>query len=410
MTIADVTAYSLSAPLDPPRKYQFSEGVLEIHKRDVILVVLETTDGEVGVAPCGTGTVNRWEEFSEATHDDIARVINEIVGPKLEGKAIDDIAEIHEVVRNDNLPKYLRWQAVSVIDIAVHDILGKRSGMPIYEMLGFDTDPTPELELYASSGYYLSPEEAAVEASTLVDRGYTGYKFRAGRGVEEDRLTIEHLRRALGPDPKIMVDAHAWWSREGFSYGKGEVRSLIEHMGEYDIYWVEEPVPPNDYQSYRSLRKETGVPLAGGENENTPGSLVNMAELGDVTFLQGDVKQHGGYTGCRDVIEYCLENPITYVPHNYGTHLGIVANAHLAAAAPEVEFVEFPIYETDGSVGMYPFPLAEDVITTDLDVADGTLSLPTDPGLGVDVNFDVIDEFSFVDGPWSGNSSTSYPR
>lgn len=397
MTIADVSAYGLSSVIDPPRTYRFNGNTREIRKRDVVLVSVETGDGEIGWAPCGTSTFSKWEEFNEATHDDIATVINEIIKPALVGKSIDGIDAVHEAIDKTNLATYLRWQAKSVIDIAIHDILGKRRGAPVYELLDYDIEPTEALTLYPSSGLYLSPEEYVEEANALVDRGYEMYKYRAGLGVDEDKRVIDILRKNLGPEIDIMVDAHAWWSRSDAAYSREEIGSLVEYMGERDVYWVEEPFPSNDYKSYRWLSKETGVPLAAGENEEIPGGLVNMAELGFLSFLQGDVKQHGGFTGTRQAVEFCRGRPVTYVPHNYGTQLGVVANAHLAAAAPECSFVEYPIYENDDHLGMYPFPLGNDIISTELAIDDGRITVPAGPGLGVEVDRTVIEEYSFVD-------------
>lgn len=403
MKISEVTAYSLSSPIEPPRRFRFEGKTREIRKRDVILVSLETSDGTCGWAPCGTGTFSKWEEFNEATYGDIANAINDIVSPQLAGKFIDDIVDAHEIIDSANLPRYLRWQAKSVIDIALHDILGKRKGAPIFELLEYDVEPTPTLELYPSSGLYLSTAEYIEEARTLIEQGYNAYKYRAGLGVERDRQSIKALRSALGDDIKIIVDAHAWWSLDDSAYSREDIQELIEVMDNHDVYWIEEPMPSNDYKGYRWLSETTGVPLAAGENVNTPGGLVNMAELGNLAFLQGDVKRHGGYTGCRQAVEYCRHNTPRYVPHNYGTDLGVVANAHLVAAAPECEFSQYPIYESEDSVGMYPFPLASDVITTDLDIEAGCLSVPSGPGLGIDINQDVLEEYSYVDGPWSAN-------
>lgn len=403
MTIADVSAYGLSSVIDPPRTYHFNGNTRKIRKRDVVLVSVETSDGEIGWAPCGTSTFSKWEEFNEATHDDIATVIDEIVAPTLVGKPIDGTDEIHDAIDSTNLATYLRWQAKSVVDIAVHDIVGKRRGAPVYELLEYGVEPTLTLSLYPSSGLYLSPEEYVDEATALVEQGYEMYKYRAGLGVEQDRRVIDRLRTALGHEVDIIVDAHAWWSRNEDAYSREELQSLVEYMGEQEVYWIEEPFPSNDYKSYRWLSEETGVPLAAGENEETPGSLVNMAELGFLSFLQGDVKQHGGYTGTRQAVEFCRGRPVTYVPHNYGTELGVVANGHLAAAAPECTFVEYPIYEDGNGTGMYPFPLASDIISTDLDIEDGQITVPSSPGLGVDIDRTVIEEYPFVDtSPSSG--------
>lgn len=402
MTIADVKAYSLSSPIDPPQSYDFNGSTKEIRKRDVVLVSVETATGEIGWAPCGTSTFTKWEEFNEATHDDIADVIKNIVGPELVGEPIENISSVHNVIDSTNLPKYLRWQAKSVIDIAMYDILGKRSGQPIYKLLNYDIEPTPKLTAYPSSGgLHLSPKGYAEEATYLAKQGFEMYKYRAGLGVDRDRRTIDHLNSALSDDAKIMVDAHSWWSLDDASYSAQEIKALVEYMDERDVYWIEEPFPSNNYKSYRWLSEKTGAPLAAGENEESPGDLVNMAELGFLSFLQGDVKQHGGFTGCRQAAKYCEGKSVTYVPHNYGTQLGVVANAHLAAAAPECNFIEYPIYGDNESVGMYPFPLASDIIKSDLEIKNGQFTVPKDPGLGVEVNLDVIEAYPYIDDPLS---------
>lgn len=403
MDISEVSAYSLSSPIEPSREFRFGGKTREIRKRDLVLVSVETRNGEIGWAPCGTGTFTDWKEFNEATYDDISNAINDIVSPRLAGQSINSVDDVHEIIDSVNLPRYLRWQAKSVIDIALHDVLGKRSGAPIFELLEYDTEPTTTLEVYPSSGLYLSPSECVEEARTLVEQGYDAYKYRAGLGFERDRELIGALRSALGDDIKIIVDAHAWWSLDESAYSREDILSLIEYMNEHDVYWIEEPIPSNDYKGYRWLSERTGVPLAAGENEDTAGDLVNMTELGNLGFLQGDVKRHGGYTGCRQAVEHCQHNAPCYVPHNYGTDLGVVANAHLVAAAPECDFIQYPIYESGNSIGMYPFPLASDVITTDLDIENGYLSVPSEPGLGVDINHNVLEEYAFVDGPWSAD-------
>lgn len=400
MTIADVSAHGLSSPIDPPRSYRLGSSTREIRKRDVVLVSVETADGEIGWAPCGTGTFTKWQEFNEGTPDDIAEVIRDIVGPDLVGVPVDEPETAREVIDSTNLPTYLRWQAKSVVDIAQHDILGKRRGAPIYELLDYDAEPTPTLTAYPSSGLYLSPSEHAAEAAEFVDRGCDMYKYRAGLGVDRDRRTIDHLRETLGDDVDLMVDAHAWWSLEDRSYSHEEVQSLVEYMGDRGVYWIEEPFPSNEYMSYRGLSETTGVPLAAGENEEAPGDLVNMAELGFLSFLQGDVKQQGGFTGCRQAVEFCRDRPVTYVPHNYGTQLGVVTNAHLVAAAPECSLLEFRIYEDDDeSVGMYPFPLATDIIDAELDIEGGEFTVPSGPGLGVDVDRSVIESYPYIEDP-----------
>jgi L-alanine-DL-glutamate epimerase-like enolase superfamily enzyme len=203
-----------------------------------------------------------------------------------------------------------------------------------------------------------------------------------------------------------MLDVHTWW-KLGESYGREAVRELVEHADDHGAYWIEEPVEPDDYAGYIDLA-ETGAPLAGGESEETPEGLIELGETGAVRFLQGDVRHHEGFTGCRAAVEFCRgRTDIEFVPHNFGTWIGLAANAHLVAAAPESNLVEYPVFEDDPALdghpdpGMYPYDLAFDLIEGQPEIEDGELSLSDDPGLGVEVDLDVIEAYPFREGPWT---------
>ncbi|MGM0606508.1 MAG: enolase C-terminal domain-like protein, partial [Halobacteriota archaeon] len=184
------------------------------------------------------------------------------------------------------------------------------------------------------------------------------------------------------------------------------VEDIVSHAGDCGAYWVEEPVAPDDYDGYVDLSR-LGVSLAGGESEPSPAGLIDLARTGAVDFLQGDVRHHRGFTGCAEAIEFCRGTDVEFVPHNFGTWLGLVANAHLVAAAPEVRLLEYPVFENDPALdadadpGMYPFELAFDVLEEPVDVQSGTLAVPDGPGLGVTVDLDVLDRYPATDGPWT---------
>jgi len=277
----------------------------------------------------------------------------------------------------------------------------------VYELLAeeYGTDPTTELDLYASAGMYMDPEGYVEQAEVIANLGLFGYKYRPGIGAADDRRTVESLSEALS-SCEVMLDCHTWW-KLGESYGRETVRDLVAHADAHGAYWVEEPVEPDDREGYVDLAG-TGASLAGGESEPTPESLVELAETGAVGFLQGDVRHHEGFTGCQEAVELCAgRKDIEFVPHNFGTWIGLAANAHLVAAAPDATLVEYPLFEgdplfdADPDPGMYPFDLAFDLIEGRPVVDDGVLAVPDDPGLGVDVDMDVVDEYPFVDGPWT---------
>lgn len=401
MRVSRVEAHELTSPIEPPQKRAFLGGSRRLLKRDVVLVALETADGAVGYAPAGATSSAMREYFEDASHSSFGDVLEESIGAELVGETLDGPDDVRAAVECADLPELLASQAAAALDVAYHDLWGREVGAPIYDLLATDeADVTTRLPLYASAGMYMEPEGYAEQATAIQERGYGGYKYRPGLGIEEDLRTLKLIREAVGPDMNVMVDAHTWWKLGDLSYSREEVVGLVNAMAEYDPYWVEEPVPPADYDAYSDLAAQTDVPLAGGESEESPAGLLALAETGAVSFLQGDVRHHGGYTGCWEAVEYCAGRNVTYAPHNFGTDLGLVANAHLTAAAPEAELLEDAVFGDD-TAGMYPFPLAEDILVDDLDRTDGHLVVPDGPGLGVEVNVDVLAEYPYVEGPWT---------
>jgi L-alanine-DL-glutamate epimerase-like enolase superfamily enzyme len=405
MRLSDIRSYALSSPIDPPQERPFHGGYRRLLKRDVVLLVVEAADGELGFSTAGASSSSMKEYFEGESQGTFADVVADEVAPVVEGETLADPAEIHDLLAKTDLPEHLRREAASALDVALYDLYGKEVGAPIYELLAERTDETPTetLPLYASAGMYMEPDGYARQAEIVDDLGFFGYKYRPGIGPEGDRRTVELLADRV--DTEIMVDAHTWWKLRD-AYDRDTVRSLVEHAGDHGVYWVEEPVEPDDYDGYVDLAG-TGVPLAGGESEESAEGLIALADTGAVRFLQGDVRHHSGYTGCWEAVERCAGSDVQFVPHNFGTWLGLVANAHLVAAAPECDLLEYPVFEDDpaldgdGDPGMYPYDLAFDILADDLTVDDGALAVPEGPGLGVEVDLDVIEEYPFVEGPWT---------
>lgn len=404
MKVTDITAHGLSSTIQPPREHEFFGGTRTILKRDVVLVSVETADGEIGYAPAGASSSAMREYFAHASNSDFVSIIEDIISTTIEGETFTDPAQAHDLIDTIGIPEFLRSQAIGAIDIALHDIIGKRQSAPIYELLLDKSDVTAEpkrtLSLYASGGMYMPPAGYAEEARGLTDYGFSGYKYRPGLGPEKDRQTLHLLQEAVGDKMDIMIDAHTWWKMGDKSYSFDQIRELITEFQEHGVYWIEEPVEPDAHDKYRQLREETDIPLAGGESEESPAGLMDLA-TDAVDFLQGDVRHHRGFTGCWDVVEYCNGRDVTFVPHHFGTHLGLIANAHLVAAAPGSDLLEYPAFETADHPGMYPFPLADDILKSPLDPSGGTLTVPDSPGLGVEIDLDILDEYPYVEGPWT---------
>jgi L-alanine-DL-glutamate epimerase-like enolase superfamily enzyme len=409
MRITDVSGRALSSPIDPPQEHPFHGGVRRLLKRDMVVVTAETADGARGFAPAGASSSAMREYFEGDSQGTFA-------------ETVEDLERIHELIDETDLPHRLRNQAAAAVDIACYDLRGKEVGAPISELLAerFDSTPAETLPLYASAGMYMDPNEYVEQATVLDDLGFVGYKYRPGIGPDADRRTLELLRGTVEMD--VMLDAHTWWKMGDRSYGFDRVKSLVRHAGKQGAYWVEEPVEPDDYEGYAELADL--APLAGGESEESPEGLLALADTDAVEFLQGDVRHHRGFTGCSRVVEHCLNRDITFVPHNFGTWLGLVANAHLVAAAPGADLLEYPVFEDDPALapavarlaeassdevatndyedpGMYPFDLAFEILDDTLRIENGRLTVPDGPGLGVEVNTGAFEAYPFVEGPWT---------
>ena len=409
----EIRAHALSSPIDPPQERRFHGGVRRLLKRDAVIAVIEAPDGERGYVPAGASSSAMREFFEGDSHQAFAELLEGRVADALDGITFDGIESIeraHDALDDLDLPPKLGAEAAAAIDVALYDLLGKRQGAPVHELLGDDSAPTTDLDLYASAGMYMEPEGYAAQAKTLDDCGFVGYKYRPGIGPAEDRRIVEEVTDVVSSEVDVMVDAHTWWKTGGDVYDTEAVCELVAHADDNGAFWIEEPVAPDNHEAYVSLAEATGAPLAGGESEPTPEELLSFARTEGVSFLQGDVRHHAGYTGCWGAVEFChdAEADVRYVPHHFGTLLGLVANSHLVAAAGGT-LLEYPVFEDDPALdtddtddpGMYPFSLAFDVLDDDLDIDDGRLSVPDGPGLGVDLNLDVVKSYPYIEGPWT---------
>jgi len=408
MRIADVSAHALSSPINPPQDRSFHGGTRRLLKRDVVLVVVETADGAYGVAPAGATSSSMREYFEGDSQATFADVVESDIADAMEGEIIETPVDAHSVIERTRLPDRLVTRAISALDVALYDLYGKEVGAPVYELLAAEFEdtlaPTTNLPLYASAGMYMEPEGYASQAELLEEAGFIGYKYRPGIGPDGDKETIDRVTATCN-EMEVMIDAHTWWKLE-HSYGDDVVFDIVRRAAERGVCWVEEPVAPDNYEGYRSL-SETSAPLAGGESEESPEGLLALGETGAVSYLQGDVRHHRGFTGCSTVITICRKSNVEFVPHNFGTWLGLLANAHLVAASPEVELVEYPVFEADPLInvsddpGMYPFDLAFDILEGRPSIENGMLAVPEEPGLGVDIDFDVVEKYPFIEGPWT---------
>jgi L-alanine-DL-glutamate epimerase-like enolase superfamily enzyme len=211
------------------------------------------------------------------------------------------------------------------------------------------------------------------------------------------------MRKAVGPDVGLMIDAHTWWRMGDKSYSLETIAQLAADMAVYSPAWLEEPLPPEDHDSYVELRKNSKVPIASGEHEQTLEGFDNMIRKGAVDFVQMDICCQGGYEMGKKIFEFTANAGLRFAFHSWGTMLEVLAAAHFGICWPEtvVEWLEYPCYANDGKPGMYPFPLSDNILKERLEIENGYLQVPDNPGLGIEINENVISQYPFIEGPWS---------
>src|SRR5205814_2671385 len=140
------------------------------------------------------------------------------------------------------------------VEIALYGLIGKDRGLPVSELLGGRV--RDRIRLYGSAGMYMPPEAYAKEAAAVAELGFKAYKMRPALGPEQDMKAVRLMREAVGPDFDLMVDAHTWWRMGDSSYSPAAIEQLAHYMADYDICWLEEPLPPDDHAGYLALKEK----------------------------------------------------------------------------------------------------------------------------------------------------------
>ncbi len=388
MKVTKVQPLLLSYPFDTPVRLFYYGGERTIHKRDAMLIRIETDQGLVGYAP-GPG--------SEAAH----AAIQDSIAPFLEGRTLADPDALRVLFLKGPGRNPLLTRIYCAVEIGLYDLIGKQKGLPVSELLGGRV--RDRMRLYGSAGMYMPPEKYAEEALAVANLGFRAYKMRPALGEQKDLETVRLMREAVGSDFDLMVDAHTWWRMGDRSYSFETVQRLARDMGEYDIAWLEEPLPPDDHEGYRALHDLDYVPLASGEHEPDEPGFMDLIQSGGVDYVQMDVICQGGYPTGRRIFGEIARHGLRFAFHCWGTALEVIAAAHLGICWPEtiVEWLEYPCYSTASRAGMYPFPLAAEILQEPLEIDGGDLIVSRKPGLGVDIDESIVARYPWIPGPWS---------
>lgn len=354
MKITAVEAIPLFIPLAPSTP----EPPLALSSADHTVVRIRTDEGVTGI-----GETFRFAPRSMAT------IIEEVLAPMLIGQDPRRIEALWDRMYRQTF-RFGRagivLHAISGVEVALWDILGKSLDQPVAALLGGATKP--EITAYASLHKFTTPEETADVALAMLDRGYRVIKLH-----QRDLASVEAVRDAIGPDVRLMVDASGAWSLP-------EARRMAAAMNDLGVYWLEEPLlNMDDYHGLASLRGHETLRIAAGENEYTPSGFRALLEAGAVDVVQPDVIKAGGISATRKILAMAAANGVETCTHSFYFGPGVAATLQVSMATVECAMIE-----------INPHDLSVEFMDPPLRPENGVLSLPQKPGIGVELIEDVV--------------------
>ena len=310
-----------------------------------------------------------------------------IIRPFLIGASALDPAATSETLHQQSF-----WQgrggaithAISGVDIALWDILGKVTGQPIWRLLG--GKHRDRIKPYGSL-LMAEPEQMAAPLQAGLARGFKAFKIGWGpfgrRDAKTDEAIVRAAREAIGPDNELMVDAGG---SDGFwPHGYKWARRTADMLAAYGVTWFEEALRPDDLEGFIKLTEHAPLPITSCEVLTRRQSFLPWIERRAVDYIQPDVTKVGGLTEEHRIGQYADDHSILMVPHGWNTAIGLAADLHLVAAANNARWVEY----------ITPAPYIEDLFATPLALdAEGMVAIPTAPGLGFTWNDDGIAKHS----------------
>ena len=339
------------------------------------LVEVESDEGLIGVGSCYTSTAL----VNAALH---------LLRPKLIGESAIEPERVSEKLHQATF-----WQgrggtvthAISGIDIALWDLLGKATGQPVGRLLGGCY--RHKIRPYASIIFGWPPEEFTETLQGIVGQGFKAIKMGWGgfglHGDERDEVMVKTAREAVGDEIALMVDAGGSGQYWPHTYKWAIETAHMLHN--YDISWFEEALRPDDIERFIALTEHAPLPISSCEVLTRRQSFIPWIERHAVDIVQPDSTKVGGLSEARRIAWMAYDHNVTMVSHGWNTVVGLYADLHLTAAMPDARYVEY----------ITPSPYIDDltVVPPRLD-KEGYLTIPTEAGLGVHLDPEKVKRYS----------------
>ena len=386
MKITKVECLPLIFPYEEP----IYDAIFKAPHRQSLLVKVHTDEGIWGIGEAASfgGPLSSTVE-----------VVEKEIAPRIIGMDPFDVERIWRKVY------FMSWQhgrggivicALSGIDIALWDIMGKATNKPLYKLLGGYTD---RITAYASGGFYKrgkETKEIAAEMKSYVDKGYTAVKMKVGRNrtamnplevmpdpefyytLEQDLERVAAVREAIGPNVKLLVDANAAWDR----------KTALKMGKEFDklgVYMMEEPISTDDLKSNSMLAEQLLLKVAGYETEQLAFNFDRLIQNDCVDIVQPDLSWAGGITECRKIAHMAYARHKEFAPHCFSSAILLAASAHFLCAIPNAALLE---------MDQNPNGLRTEIIKEEILIdSNGQVIMNDRPGIGVELNEEAIDKY-----------------
>lgn len=382
--VSKIEVFPLEVPLQdlttPPESLPYYQELkaLVFGSYKSVIVRATTDQGLVGYGEC----MSRLSP--NATADLISDILEPIV---LNADPFDyekNWEEMYATMRQRGHGKGYMVEAISGVDIAMWDLMGKIVHKPIYKLLGGSF--RDKIQCYASSVRFKKPKEVVDEVKTIVAEGFTQVKLKIGRGIEEDIEAVKLLREEFGNSLDIMVDANS-------GYSVNQSIRLGRMLEELDVVWFEEPIMPDNLPGYAKVTNTLDISVAAGESEFTRFGFRDLITVGNVDIIQPNVGRAGGFTEVKKIVDFASTYGIPYAPHT-GSSSAITMAAELQLAVSASNFMTYENMRTAWSHEQ-PNPLKTDLLKKQVDSANGGfIDRPEGEGLCIEVNENLISKYS----------------
>ena len=361
------------------------------------IVRIRADDGTVGIGECYP---------SPGVHE----IITDYLRPVLIGETPLDVERLYNLMRASlsgrGSQEGVGTVAISGVEIALWDLAGKLLGQPVWQLLGGKM--REEVMIYADchageamvesaeegqEAKTYEPEAYAAAAQMAVEEGFDLVKFDldvpSGRElnrksrhfdppeIEHKRQIVEAVTDEVGSDAEVGVDLH-------WNFNPETAERLCRALEPYDLAYVEDPLPPENIDALRELKRRVDVTLLTGENLYGRHGFRDLIEKQAVDFLAPDVPKTGGIAETKKIADMAEAYYQTLIPHNIGSPVATVATAHVGATVPNFYGLEYHAREV---------PWWEDLVVGDDLIQEGIMTVPDEPGLGIELDWNVVEEY-----------------